>query len=400
MILIPPCAKLSAWAKKINMCASSHTATKKKKPTCFIGKSPAKPSIRQQNGNGGFRVRTVIERQADVRRAFDAPDDRTAQRHQFLEAHAERTEAIWRTTHVQNQVARVQIEPKVGGSAVLLGQDASFAQALARDGVSVAGILQLLAQAADVTDEGSGTANILRSGSPLAKLHKTTYPIVQGAMTRVSDNADFAYAVASEGALPFLALSLMRGAEVENLLASTKKKCGDLSWGVGILGFAPTQLREEQVASILKHKPPFALIAGGRPDQAKQFEDQGIVTYLHVPSPAILSTFLEGGAKHFVFEGRECGGHVGPRSSFVLWEQMIDVLHNTLTGARNAAEYQERCAVGFVEETFFRGLLQGAVVRETRRPLTSILLVSVVYSAVHFLARVKIPHEDLRIRFI
>lgn len=52
-------------------------------------------------------------------------------------------------------------------------------------------------------------------------------------------------------------------------------------------------------------------------------------------------------------------------------------------------------AVGFVEETFFRGLLQGAVVRETRRPLASILLVSIVYSAVHFLARVKIPHAEV-----
>ena len=52
-------------------------------------------------------------------------------------------------------------------------------------------------------------------------------------------------------------------------------------------------------------------------------------------------------------------------------------------------------AVGFVEETFFRGLLQGAVVRETRRPLAAILLVSIVYSAVHFLARVKIPHAEV-----
>lgn len=52
-------------------------------------------------------------------------------------------------------------------------------------------------------------------------------------------------------------------------------------------------------------------------------------------------------------------------------------------------------AVGFVEETFFRGLFQGAVVRELRRPVVGILLVSVVYSAVHFLARVKIPHEQV-----
>ena len=36
--------------------------------------------------------------------------------------------------------------------------------------------------------------------------------------------------------------------------------------------------------------------------------------------------FLKDGARRFVLEGRECGGHVGPRSSFVLWEAMIEVL--------------------------------------------------------------------------
>ena len=39
-----------------------------------------------------------------------------------------------------------------------------------------------------------------------------------------------------------------------------------------------------------------------------------------------LEVFLRDGARRFVFEGRECGGHVGPRTSFVLWETMIEVL--------------------------------------------------------------------------
>ncbi len=33
--------------------------------------------------------------------------------------------------------------------------------------------------------------------------------------------------------------------------------------------------------------------------------------------------FLRDGARRFVFEGSECGGHVGPRTSFVLWQQQI-----------------------------------------------------------------------------
>ena len=70
-------------------------------------------------------------------------------------------------------------------------------------------------------------------------------------------------------------------------------------------------------------KPPFALIAGGRPDQAKELESEGIATYLHAPSPGLLDQYLRDGARRFILEGRECGGHVGPRSSFVLWEQAV-----------------------------------------------------------------------------
>jgi len=51
--------------------------------------------------------------------------------------------------------------------------------------------------------------------------------------------------------------------------------------------------------------------------------------------------------------------------------------------------------VGFVEETFFRGLMQGAVSRELRRPLAAVALVSLVYASVHFLAGARIAHADV-----
>ena len=42
--------------------------------------------------------------------------------------------------------------------------------------------------------------------------------------------------------------------------------------------------------------------------------------------PGLLKAFLKQGARRFVFEGRECGGHIGPLASFVLWESMIETL--------------------------------------------------------------------------
>jgi len=50
--------------------------------------------------------------------------------------------------------------------------------------------------------------------------------------------------------------------------------------------------------------------------------------------------FLKDGARLFVFEGRECGGHVGPRSSFVLWESMIEVLLEHLASHKDGTELQ------------------------------------------------------------
>src|SRR5947208_2796460 len=92
------------------------------------------------------------------------------------------------------------------------------------------------------------------------------------------------------------------------------------------IDIALLQVCARQLAEARKYAPPFAIIAGGRPDQAKALEQEGTRTYLHVPSPELLRSFLENGARRVVFEGRECGGHVGPRSSFVLWELMIGVI--------------------------------------------------------------------------
>ena len=168
--------------------------------------------------------------------------------------------------------------------------------------------------------------HVITKESPLAQAHQTTYPFVQGPMTRVSDTPSFAKAVADGGALPLIALAVLKAEQIEGILAESETMMQGQSWGVGLLGFIDQSLYEAQLQSVLNHKPPFALIAGGRPDQAKRLEDEGISTYIHAPTPELLRMFIAQGARKFVFEGRECGGHVGPLSSFVLWEQMIEVL--------------------------------------------------------------------------
>jgi acyl transferase domain-containing protein/NAD(P)H-dependent flavin oxidoreductase YrpB (nitropropane dioxygenase family) len=187
-------------------------------------------------------------------------------------------------------------------------------------------LVQAVRRSAQQQVEQAATIQPLGAGSALANAHGTRYPLAQGPMTRVSDSPAFAAEVAQAGALPFLALALMRGPQVREMLEQTRARVGDMPWGVGLLGFVPQALREEQCAEIWNCKPSFALIAGGRPDQAAEFESRGIPTYIHAPAPALLRLYLEQGARRFVFEGRECGGHVGPIASFPLWEQMIELL--------------------------------------------------------------------------
>ncbi len=208
----------------------------------------------------------------------------------------------------------------------LVGQDAAFAPQFRAGHSRLGAALDALQSATAGQVHLAASQNVLAKDAPMARAMGTRYPVVQGPMTRVSDRAEFALAVAKGGALPFLALALMRGAEAGILVTETKALLGDLSWGIGILGFVDDDLRAEQTQVILDHKPGFAVIAGGRPDQALALERAGVATYLHVPSPGLLKLFLESGTRRFIFEGHECGGHVGPRTSFVLWQQAVDVL--------------------------------------------------------------------------
>ena len=237
---------------------------------------------------------------------------------------------------------RSAVESRLGWMAPekniwFLGQDAAFAAPLAERFRTVRALFEGFKQSIDSHVRTAQTLRPLDIGAPLARSHGTQYPIVQGPMTRVSDKAVFAAQVAEAGALPFLALALMPASEVETLLKETDRIVGDRPWGVGILGFVPLDLRQQQLEVVRAYRPPFALIAGGRPDQALALEEEGIATYLHVPSPGLLKMFLDSGARRFVFEGRECGGHVGPRSSFVLWNTMIDVLLRSLSASELAA---------------------------------------------------------------
>ncbi|MBI1905831.1 MAG: SDR family NAD(P)-dependent oxidoreductase [Rhodocyclales bacterium] len=159
--------------------------------------------------------------------------------------------------------------------------------------------------------------------SAFAREYGLTHPLVQGPMTRVSDSPGFAAAVADGGGMPAFAMAVLGTEQARPLLEETRNRLTGRSWSVGLLGFLPPELYRQQAALVHEIAPPYVILAGGRPDQAQAFEDANIGAFLHCPTPRLFDHFLEAGARRFIFEGHECGGHVGPLSSMTLWEAQI-----------------------------------------------------------------------------
>ncbi|MFJ7216346.1 SDR family NAD(P)-dependent oxidoreductase [Amycolatopsis sp. NPDC098790] len=189
-----------------------------------------------------------------------------------------------------------------------------------------AGVLLESTVEADVRRVVGASVPAVTPSDRLCRTLGSALPVVQGPMTRVSDQPGFAAAVADAGGFPFVAVATANGARTTDLLTRTAERLGDRPWGAGILGFVPDDLRVEQLAAIRAARPRCVLVAGGKPGQVKALEADGIATFVHVPSPILLGQYLDAGVRRFVFEGAECGGHVGPRASFELWEEQLAVL--------------------------------------------------------------------------
>ena len=283
--------------------------------------SPLSPQWRERIARWDGSETTVITAGSGASlRVFGFPGSEALVR---LREAGTRTAADWEKA-VQDHVGWNE------GQCPPVGQDAAFAERMARQHVTVGSIVQAFERAITDGIAAARAARPLSESSAFATLNGTRYPILQGPMTRVSDVPQFARAVADGGGLPFLALAMLRGEDVRKLLQEAVEQLGGRPWGVGILGFVPPELRAEQMAVVREFHPPFALIAGGRPDQATELEKAGIATFLHAPSPGLLDQYLRDGARRFILEGRECGGHVGPRSSFVLWEQAVTLVRDAI----------------------------------------------------------------------
>jgi len=155
--------------------------------------------------------------------------------------------AHWPEWTGADEVSESMVAARLGGESfdeqfIPVGQDGAFARSFAEEYVSAGALVQGLRASIAKHLSDAAAAQSLRADSAFARARGTRYPVAQGPMTRVSDRAAFAAQVAEAGGLPFLALALMEGADVQRLLEETAAAVGTRPWGVGILGFAPAHI--------------------------------------------------------------------------------------------------------------------------------------------------------------
>jgi len=306
----------------------------------LIGNLSGSETVAVGDGERGDYFRLLVRPKLAAAREFVIEGDGLG----LTELHDRvRGRSLWQ----QPEAALLPIGQEVGFAAAWRQRHGHLGAVLAAVDAAVQGHARLVA-----------TQPPISQGSPLARDLGLRLPIVQGPMTRVSDTAEFCLAIAEGGALPMLAFAMLKGEPLEALLARTAEMLGDRPWGIGLLGFAPQELLDEQLSAAKRFSPRYAIIAGGRPDQAVHLERAGVPTFLHVPAASLISTFLQEGARRFIFEGRECGGHIGPLSSFVLWSSMVDCLLVELGANKVRGDEVELLFAGGIHDALSSAMLQ------------------------------------------
>ena len=214
----------------------------------------------------------------------------------------------------------------VPGELLPIGQDGCQAAPFARRWQGTAAAIRGVRSAIlDALDDRQAS-RVLLPGAPLASSLGIRVPVAQGPMTRVSDEAEFAAAVADEGGLPFIALALADRERSVAMLSATRAMLGGRPRGVGILGSIGEQLRAAQLEVVREIKPSCVIIADGRPSLAADLEREGIPAFLHVPSPKLLRQFLQAALAPFRVRRRRVWRARRPSHQLHAREDQLDVI--------------------------------------------------------------------------
>lgn len=207
---------------------------------------------------------------------------------------------------------------------VPLGADAPFAAGFAQRFGAATGpaIRRFSAETLRLWAEAPRTFKRFLRGPAVRELG-SRLPVIQGAMSAISDIPLFARAVADAGALPTLAVGGRTQAQLDEDFGGLAQVMGARPYALNVLVLEENPNRDAQLAWIKAHRPPFVAVAAGDPAFAGALRKDGLEVIYLAADIALLRLALSAGVRFVVLEGCEAGGHVGRRTTLELAQEAL-----------------------------------------------------------------------------
>lgn len=161
--------------------------------------------------------------------------------------------------------------------------------------------------------------------SEAARELKVKYPVIQGAMSWISDIPGFARSVADAGGLPTIALGIRPAGELNFDLHVLAEEMGDRPYALNVMALPENPHLDEQMVRLLERRPPFVVLSAGEPSLALPFLEKKINVIYVTSDVGLLKLAWQTGIRWVVLEGNEAGGHVGAQSTLSLAQAALEL---------------------------------------------------------------------------
>lgn len=159
--------------------------------------------------------------------------------------------------------------------------------------------------------------------SRLCELTGIAYPIIQGAMARIS-GAGLAAAVSEAGGLGIIA---GMNAPTDYLRAQIREAKGKTMRPFGVNVMLAAENADEVAKLVVEEGVKVVTTGAGMPGKyMADWKEHGVVVIPVVPSVAIAKRLVRSGVDAVVAEGCESGGHVGELTTMALVPQVVDAV--------------------------------------------------------------------------
>ena len=181
-------------------------------------------------------------------------------------------------------------------------------------------------------------------GNPICEMLGIRYPIIQGAMTNVTD-VGLVSAVSNAGGIGILAPGI-ENVDIEFVRSQIRKlrDVTDNHFGVNVMLASP--YAPQIVDLVCEERVPFITTGAGSPAKyMEKFKAANIIVAPVISSKEAAVKMAGAGVDFVIAEGMESGGYIGRLSTFSLIPQVVDAVTIPVVAAGGIADGRTRVGI-------------------------------------------------------